>query len=850
MDKQEESDGPLVSGRIRKYTPKAKDIFEENISGYYKVLSEIRTSIIDGNSINELYAFKVVYQATEHKVRYGLRFIDERTAELNQLTQDSHDSKTSQSSHHSQASQSSHHSKTSQSSHHSKTSQSSHHSQASQSSHHSKTSQSSHHSQASQSSHHSKTSRSSHQSKSSQSSHSTKTSHRSSKDIYIDKKSKAETAKVRLKIIEEEETLKREQNKLELEVQKKRSDLESNLTVLKHKREVAEAEAELSVVKEVLEDKCDSISNKSGKLPDNEICTSEIVKSYVASQRPEVCVPVEETKLNPYVPEFVPSTTLPKEIKTSQPQQTMLVSETPTRWIDHASKYKLNNSVMYPPFRTFAEFIHSLAVKMNDPSFKFQQTESGSNRKDPEKQKFNNRNALNRQVLNTKKTKVENQNSNDLKCPVHEEGKHSLVECRSFPTKPLAEKREIIKKHGICFKCLKGKHLAKDCSAKVKCEKCGNSSHCTAFHIERQEPLLDNGGERKKINEDIPKIIGKDHEPYAQRLRLGWTIIGEACLGLVHTSDVITVNKTSVLPNQEITLKPCEYNFKVKDTKLEQKSEYSDIFEQTVEDNEVGLSREDKEFITIMENGVRKESNGNFSAPLPFRKDGTTLSNNYEQARKRAENLGRSFVAPVILGGRLIMRQALQNASVEWDDPLPEYLMNDWQVWKQSLKDLETLEIRRSFTETSLGDCSKYSTLFEVIEPEVDKEVRPLVEVKKTFVKSSGLDISLFEHFSTWTSLVRGIAFLKRKASMWHKDATDEKNSKSCVTFMKESEKLIIKEVQQDTYYNEIDCLKQSKPLQKNSSLIALSPVLDSDGLLRVGGRLKNSDIESCEKCL
>ncbi|VDI49538.1 Hypothetical predicted protein [Mytilus galloprovincialis] len=655
----------------------------------------------------------------------------------------------------------------------------------------------------------------------------------------------------------------------------------------------------------------------------------------------------------------------------------------------------------------------------------------------------------------------------------------------------------------FALKCLKGKHLAKDCSAKVKCEKCGNSSHCTAFHIERQEPLLDNGGERKKINEDIPKvgslcteicgdanqfkwkvmcknitdkpiskgktrttehydtiqytlsscsgksaqsgrratgfilesfdrntqlectsliecndipnskqeiatpavarqyshlesiaefipeldqdanislligrdmischhildqIIGKDHEPYAQRLRLGWTIIGEACLGLVHTSDVITVNKTSVLPNQEITLKPCEYNFKVKDTKLEQKSEYSDIFEQTVEDNEVGLSREDKEFITIMENGVRKESNGNFSAPLPFRKDGTTLSNNYEQARKRAENLGRSlkrdpkkledflqfmenilknnhaelappikdgeevwylpifgvyhakklskirvvfdssakydgiclndillkgpdltnnlvsvlskfrigqfaaiadveqmffnfevqenhrnflrfiwfkdndiemplveyrmrvhvfgnlhlhqlqiivyerrfvimkeknrvttdsekdiaslikrtqdrlmtdgnirlhkilsnsnkvlssfpqkdlakniteidfdsdasclqrslgwdvirviftyqlsadektlhkkrsFVAPVILGGRLIMRQALQNASVEWDDPLPEYLMNDWQVWKQSLKDLETLEIRRSFTETSLGDCSK-----------------------------------------------------------------------------------------------------------------------------------------------
>ncbi|VDI39508.1 Hypothetical predicted protein [Mytilus galloprovincialis] len=322
MDKQEESDEPLVSGRIRKYTPKAKDIFEENVSGYYKVLSEIRTSIIDGSlkyldqySENAEVLKELCDQATEHKVRYGLRFIDERTADLNQLTQDSHDSKTSQSSHHSQASQSSHHSKTGQSSHHSKTSQSSHHSKTSQASHHSKTDQASQQSKASQSSHHSKTSQSSHHSK-------------------TNKKSKAETAKVRLKIIEEEETLKREQNKLELEVQKKRSDLESNLTVLKHKREVAEAEAELSVVKEVLEDKCDSISNKSGKLPDNEICTSEIVKSYVASQRPEVCVPVEETKLNPYVPEFVPSTTLPKEIKTSQPQQTMLVSETPVYRLD------------------------------------------------------------------------------------------------------------------------------------------------------------------------------------------------------------------------------------------------------------------------------------------------------------------------------------------------------------------------------------------------------------------------------------------------------------------------------------------------------------------------------------
>ncbi|CAC5372314.1 unnamed protein product [Mytilus coruscus] len=43
------------------------------------------------------------------------------------------------------------------------------------------------------------------------------------------------------------------------------------------------------------------------------------------------------------------------------------------------------------------------------------------------------------------------------------------------------------------------------------------------------------------------------------------------------------------------------------------------------------------------------------------------------------------FIAPVILGGRLIMREAVQNSSLDWDDQLSDNLLSDWQRWKQSL---------------------------------------------------------------------------------------------------------------------------------------------------------------------
>ncbi|XP_033103146.1 uncharacterized protein LOC117105950 [Anneissia japonica] len=45
-----------------------------------------------------------------------------------------------------------------------------------------------------------------------------------------------------------------------------------------------------------------------------------------------------------------------------------------------------------------------------------------------------------------------------------------------------------------------------------------------------------------------------------------------------------------------------------------------------------------------------------------------------------------------------------------------------------------------------------------------------------------------------------------------------------------------------------MSCLKERKSIQNNSSVIALSPILNNDGLMSVGGRLGKSDLPLIEK--
>ncbi|XP_068209384.1 uncharacterized protein [Palaemon carinicauda] len=137
-------------------------------------------------------------------------------------------------------------------------------------------------------------------------------------------------------------------------------------------------------------------------------------------------------------------------------------------------------------------------------------------------------------------------------------------------------------------------------------------------------------------------------------------------------------------------------------------------------------------------------------------------------------------------------------------------------------------------------------TKFQLVDPDSDKEVRINVDIKKTCATlAHNIGIDRFLHFSTWDSLVRGVAFLKR---FCRSHEAVETPSLTSVDSYINAENFIIRSVQSEVYRVEMDCLQQNEPVPKCSQIANLNPFLDEQGILRVGGRIVNSDLSLKEK--
>lgn len=63
-----------------------------------------------------------------------------------------------------------------------------------------------------------------------------------------------------------------------------------------------------------------------------------------------------------------------------------------------------------------------------------------------------------------------------------------------------------------------------------------------------------------------------------------------------------------------------------------------------------------------------------------------------------------------------------------------------------------------------------------------------------------------------------------------------------------ETEHYVIKAVQSEVYFEEIDCIRRHEPLPRKSPIANLNPFLDEQDLFRVGGRIGNSSLSLREK--
>ncbi|KAG7295329.1 hypothetical protein JYU34_022341 [Plutella xylostella] len=96
----------------------------------------------------------------------------------------------------------------------------------------------------------------------------------------------------------------------------------------------------------------------------------------------------------------------------------------------------------------------------------------------------------------------------------------------------------------------------------------------------------------------------------------------------------------------------------------------------------------------------------------------------------------------------------------------------------------------------------------------------------------------LLNKFSSLAKAIRVLARV-RKCLPWKKSS-----GFITVTDINEAEAIIIKYVQNEQFSDEIEDLKKKKGVSCKSKLFSLCPILDEQGILRVGGRLENAQIE------
>ncbi|UYV69343.1 K02A2.6-like, partial [Cordylochernes scorpioides] len=102
--------------------------------------------------------------------------------------------------------------------------------------------------------------------------------------------------------------------------------------------------------------------------------------------------------------------------------------------------------------------------------------------------------------------------------------------------------------------------------------------------------------------------------------------------------------------------------------------------------------------------------------------------------------------------------------------------------------------------------------------------------------------------FSTFRKLSRVTAWLLRFIHNARHSSDKIKHTELSSNELDNSIRTLIQIIQSSEFKTEIQCCNQSKVLPSNSKLLSLNPFIDSSGILRVGGRLRKSNLQFNEK--
>ncbi|KAF7641096.1 hypothetical protein LDENG_00294180, partial [Lucifuga dentata] len=154
-----------------------------------------------------------------------------------------------------------------------------------------------------------------------------------------------------------------------------------------------------------------------------------------------------------------------------------------------------------------------------------------------------------------------------------------------------------------------------------------------------------------------------------------------------------------------------------------------------------------------------------------------------------------------------------------------ELLTSNWFTGPQFLWEMEIAPAAKVITEIPIGD------------PELKKVQTLNVQATEQVSLSDRLS-----KFSSWYKATQAVARLLRRVK------SDKSTGHSTVQERKDAQCIIIRNLQRQVYPEEIKLLSKGTQLPSQSKLYQLDAFLDQDGILKVGGRLKNASLPTSQK--
>lgn len=151
------------------------------------------------------------------------------------------------------------------------------------------------------------------------------------------------------------------------------------------------------------------------------------------------------------------------------------------------------------------------------------------------------------------------------------------------------------------------------------------------------------------------------------------------------------------------------------------------------------------------------------------------------------------------------------------------------------------------------GDIEYFSTTPHAATDLIEEE-RKQLEVEEQ--KSSSFHVNLaqlhpiFMNYSSFIKLQRILSYVLRFLNNWVRPRTQCPQQKGPLTVSEISttHNFILRQLQQSYFPNEYQAIQKRQQLPSSSPFLKLQPFISSDGLLRVGGRLRHAQISIAKK--